>query len=211
MHPTPSYSTTSVCEATISTLPATGGTTPAWLFIVGILTLLAGITLVVLAARRARFRSRSSSRGGLPAALAITALLAGGLILAPHTTTPAHAAPGQVAYTPGCTLIHIDQIALADAAAEMLPGDTVTALTATITNRYSAPIRVEGTPQLGTGGLPTTALTIDTLFTGQTGPVTLAPGASTAVTVTITLPPTTDNSMQGATAPLSLTITASEQ
>ncbi|OUZ09115.1 hypothetical protein BHE97_11470 [Aeromicrobium sp. PE09-221] len=191
-----------VCEAVVAALPQTGASLTTGVLTAGLILLLVGGVTIVLATRRRRGVSTL-------AAVALLAIATGTAVFLPAPS--AHAAgDARVDYSDGCTLISVDQVRFTEQAARLLPGDDAPAIDAVVTNEYDAPISVSGTATIED---PATAdaLTVAVAFESTTdAPVTLEPGQSTPVTVTVTVPTTTDDTAQNLTSPLTLVLTAAE-
>lgn len=190
-----------ICEVTITPLPATGAQSPVLAFVVGLLLLLIGFILIALTAR-----SRSSEPG--VTALSAVGLAAAGalVVLSPN---PAIADTGQIKYGPGCTLMTLDEVTVVTPT-PLVPGDSATMITSTITNRYATPITLSGEVKYGEGALTEPDLIAQVLFDSETGPVMLAPDAASVATMEVELSSESDNSIQGLDVSLTLMITATE-
>lgn len=192
----------SVCTVEVS-LGATGLDPLIWtLAVAALLALVLGAALAL--ARRARARR----------ALVVLAVL--GVVclgaLGPQAASPAQAAASDVSSSDGCTLIQLDEADVVFepvASQSLLSGDSVTAITAVVDNAFAGPIELSGNAVLGSGPLAA-LLHTEVLFDGVPGPVTLAEGGSTTVTVVVTLPLSADDSAQSETVTVDLVLTASQ-
>ncbi len=182
-----------VCTAAGSALAGTGAAFPGWLVLVAALAVIGGAALVLVRRR---------------AAIALVLVLVGTLLLAPAGAPSAQAA--DVEYSTGCTLILVENVTFTGEAAAMLPGDSVVALSAVVTNRYRGPISLDGAAELG-GTVLAGAATTSLAFDGGPGPVTVPDGDSVLVTVTVSLPANATDALQGVSAGLTLVLTATEQ
>lgn len=192
-----------ICTVFVGGLAATGADAALGLVIAMLLLLVLG-TVTLLLVRRARAPRRTSA-----ALAALAALSLGALLL--HGSTPAHAA-AEVSYN-GCTLIALDEsdIVFEDvAASSLLPGDSTTAITAVVENRFAGTIELSGQAPLGTGALATELVT-EVLFDGAVGPVVLAPGDRVTVTVVVNLALGTSSTLQDETTSIDLVLTAIER
>jgi LPXTG-motif cell wall-anchored protein len=183
------------CTATVGSLPNTGTHVSSWPIALALVLIAAGVALLLLVRRR---------RTGA----ATLALLAAGLLLTPAGAHRAYAESAQVDYGKGCTLITIDDSAVTwgtpATTHNLLPGDSVVAVTVPLTNTADTPIHVTGVLNLQS----TTGLTGDVRFDHTTGPVLLKPGQHTTATATVRLPPDTDNHHQATATPLQVVLTA---
>lgn len=206
MHPASLIAAPEVCIATVTTLPTTGADVPGWWILAGLLLITGGIAALVLVRSRRRCDADTTllTCAGL--------VLIAGLILAPTATSPAQAASGDVTYSTGCSLIEVDQIDhTSPDAASLLPADTVTVLTATVTNRYTTPITLTSTALLDPVSALTALLEANVTVDGTAGPVTLAAGGSAHVEVTVSLPSTATDEVQGVSTGVTLRLEAAQQ
>jgi hypothetical protein len=191
----------SVCTVVVGELAGTGSDALAWVVVAAALTVLGVAALVVWRMRRTRHA-------------AVALLLVGLVALAvagPQPAPPAQAAASDVVYSPGCSLIVVDEsgVVLDPVTSNLLPGDSVVAITAPVENAFAAPIELSGEAVLGTGPLAT-QLTTEVSFDGAPGPVTLAAGESVVVSVVVTLSALVGDAAQGQTVDIELVLTASE-
>src|SRR5690606_17331311 len=173
----------------------------AWVVVAAALTVLGVAALVVWRMRRTRHA-------------AVALLLVGLVALAvagPQPVPPAEAAASGVVYSPGCSLIVVDEsgVVLDPVTSNLLPGDSVVVITAPVENAFAAPIELSSEAVLGTGPLAT-QLTTEVSFDGAPGPVALAAGESVVVSVVVTLSALVGDAAQGQTVDIELVLTASE-
>ena len=204
------------CTATVETVPAalsgTGAASLPWpLMGVGLLAVFLGVVVVLVVARHTR-----TQRGRAPKAMLAAALLLGASIgvtgLSGVGATPAQAATSEVTYSDGCALFAIDVgETQPPGATNLLPGDTQTAVTVTVTNRFTAAIKIAASAELE-GTTPLVAsVHLDGVVHGTgDGPVALAPGVSTQIDVLVELPSHTGNEHQGSQVGLTLTVSGAE-
>jgi hypothetical protein len=188
-----------VCTVAVGELAETGSGALVWVVAAAALLVLGAAVLVVWRMRRAR-----------PAAAAL--LLVGLVALAvagPQPATPAQAAASDVVYSPGCSLVEVDEagVLLDPVTSSLLPGDSVIAISAPVVNAFAGEIELSGAAVLGTGALAAQLVT-EVRVDGVPGPVTLAAGESVVVTVVVALSPATDDTAQGQTVDIELVLTA---
>jgi hypothetical protein len=190
----------SVCTVAVGELAETGSGALVWAVAAAGLLMLGAAVLVMWRMRRAR-------------PVAATLLLVGFVALAvvgPQPTS-AQAAASDVVYSPGCSLIEVDEagVLLDPVTSNLLPGDSVIAITAPVANAFAGEIELSGEAVLGTGALAAQLVT-EVRFDGAVGPVTLAAGESVVVTVIVALSPHVDNTAQGQSVDVELVLTAAE-
>lgn len=191
-----------VCTVEVASIADTGaGAVLGWA-LAGLVVVVLGTALLVVRRRRVR-----RAAGAVVMLAALVALAVAG----PQPAQPAQAAASDVVYSPGCSLIEIDEASVdfAPVTSSLLPGDRVTAITAGVDNRFAGAIELSGVAGLGTGSLAALLVT-EVLFDGAPGPVTLAAGEAVVVTVVVTLPAHVDDTAQGETVDVDLVLTASE-
>lgn len=197
-----------ICTVVVGGLASTGADAALGLVIATLLLLVLGIVTQLLV-RRERALRRTSAVLAVLATLSLGSLSLGALVL--HDSTPAHAAP-EVSYN-GCTLFALDESDIvfeAVATSSLLPGDSATAITAVVENRFAGTIELSGQALLGTGALAP-ELTTEVLFDGAVGPVVLAPGDRVTVTVVVSLALGVSNALQNETTSTDLVLTAIER
>lgn len=180
-----------VCTASVSALQGTGSALPPWLALAALGLLVLGVALLLVL--------RRSAVAGMIAAALIAAL-----VIAPAAPA-AHAA--EVDYGTGCALFQVDDVAFSADTGELLPGDSVIALTAKVANRYAGPIELDGIASLSDASL-VGALVVTVDFDGASGLVTVPAGDSVLVTVTVSMPADAVDSLQGLSTALTLELTA---
>jgi len=206
------------CEATVSTLPRTGAGEPLWWLAGAVLAIGAGVG-ALLWSRYARRSSpageRPRGRRAAPATL-LVGLVVLGLLGIPDGGRAQAASRGATAaavttvgvdYGSGCSLIAVDAGGAAQSApvTDLLPGDSVVAMTVPVTDTYTEAIELSGKVRSpgSTGGTD-----IEVRFDGMEGPVHLVPGERTLATVTVRLRASAGNRLQGARLPVDLVLTA---
>lgn len=191
-----------VCTVEVASIADTGAGAALGWALAGLVVVVLGMALLVVRRRRAR---RAAG-----AAVMLTALVALA-VAGPQPVQPAHAAASDVVYSPGCSLIEVDEASIdfAPVTSSLLPGDRVIAITAVVDNRFAGAIELAGDAHLGSGSLAPLLVT-EVLFDGAPGPVTLAAGEGVVVTVIVTLPAHVDDTAQGQTVDVDLVLTASE-
>jgi hypothetical protein len=204
------------CEAIVSTLPRTGAGDPLWWLAGAVLAIGAGVGALLWS----RYARRSSPAGERPRGRrAAPATLLVGLVVLALLGVPdvgrAQAAAGAAAavttvgvdYGSGCSLIAVDAGGAAQSApvTDLLPGDSVVAMTVPVTGTYTEAIELSGTMRSpgSTGGTD-----VEVRFDGMEGPVHLVPGERTLATVTVRLRASAGNRLQGARLPVDLVLTA---
>jgi hypothetical protein len=190
-----------VCTVAVGELAETGAGALVWVVVAAILVALGAAVLVTWRMRRARPVAAALLLVGL------VALTVGG----PQPVPPAQAAASDVVYSPGCSLIAVDEagVLLHPVTSTLLPGDSVIAITAPVANAFAGEVELSGEAVLGTGPLAAQLVT-EVRFDGAVGPVALAAGESVVVTVIVALSPHVDNTAQGQAVDVELVLTAAE-
>lgn len=191
-------------------LPGTGSALTWWALLIALAMIVAGLVLL-----RSRHRRTTT-------ALALAGLAAG-LGLSVAAPAPVQAQPEPV-YAGECTLIEVTDV-VTQPTDDLLPGDEVDLIAATVTNRYDAPITLRLSATHRDGSAPVTAATtasltaagttladgpVDSLAEASTESTTLQPGQSVPVGLGLRIDLSLGDDGQGAATDLTLTIHATE-
>lgn len=195
-----------ICTAVVASIAQTGADAViAWMLVAAVV-IAAGFTLVLVR------RARRDRRGGATVATVALVALVALAFAAPLGAAPAHAAASDVDYSPGCTLIHVDEslTVFEPVTMSMLPGDDVIAIRTVVENRFAGDIELDAEAQLGSGPLAA-LLDVEVLVDGGPAPVVLTPGQRVSVEVHVALAPGVGNTVQGEAVAIDLVLTASEK
>lgn len=196
------------CVATVDAVPDASGLYPVagllpdsgaglgpWWLIAALVLLAAGTAVLLLRRRRA-------------ATLSAAVLLGAALAVIPGISDEARA---QVDYTGACSLIELTDTVLHGGVDNLLPGDSVTAITTTVHNRFDGSIGIEAEALLDDAALAE-QVDLTVAIDGEIASVAvLESGESATFTVVVDIGLEIANAAQDLVAPLSLRITATQR